>query len=114
MNQNGKKWVTPAFVIQMIQPEIASERPEGESVTPSEKPAEIGFTATKKLGNAVVRNRCKRRLRAICDTVLDQFEIKGHKLVLIARTDAMTRDITQLNKDLGWALRKLGLSQKGN
>lgn len=70
---------------------------------------EIGFTATKKLGGAVVRNRCKRRLRATCDTVLKQVDLTGYQLVLIARQDTMTRDFNDLAKDLRWALKRLGI-----
>lgn len=82
-------------------------------IADSVEPATIGFTATKKLGGAVVRNRCKRRLRATCDEVIDGFETKGIQLVMIARQEAMTRDFVQLTKDLNWALRKLGLNKSG-
>lgn len=67
----------------------------------------IGFTATKKLGGAVIRNRAKRRLRAACDEAFQAFDAKGRQFVLIARHEAITRDFATLVKDLRWALRKL-------
>ncbi|MDR1335003.1 MAG: ribonuclease P protein component [Holosporaceae bacterium] len=45
----------------------------------------VGFTATKKIGNAVVRNRCKRRLRAAAAVVLNDIGAEGVDYVFIAR-----------------------------
>jgi ribonuclease P protein component len=100
LQANGQKWVTPAFIVQLSRPVDSTE-------------TSIGFTATKKLGNAVIRNRCKRRLRAMCDMALNGFETKGIQLVIIARGETLTRDFTQLTKDLQWALRKLGVGKPG-
>jgi ribonuclease P protein component len=44
-----------------------------------------GFTATKKIGNAVVRNRCKRRMRAAADALLDEIGLSGIDYVFIAK-----------------------------
>lgn len=79
--------------------------------TDSSDTTEIGFTATKKLGSAVIRNRSRRRLRAACDQIIPAYATKGCQFVLIARSDVLTRDFAQLTKDLGWALRKLGIEQ---
>ena len=100
LHSTGQKWVTPAFVIQLLAV------PDSEVQT-----ASIGFTATKKLGNAVIRNRCKRRLRALCDEVIPFYNTTGIQLVIIARSDTLTRDFTLLAKDLNWALRKLNVSK---
>jgi ribonuclease P protein component len=99
LQSTGQKWITPAFVVQIL------------AETDSADPVAIGFTATKKLGGAVVRNRCKRRLRAACDIAINNYKTSGIKLVLIARTDTLTRDFVQLTKDLEWALRKLGVAR---
>jgi ribonuclease P protein component len=99
LQHSGQKWVTPAFVIQILR---CAEKTPG---------TEIGFTATKKIGSAVIRNRCKRRLRAACDEVINGFQTKGMQLVLIARSDVLTRDFSLLSKDLRWALRKLGVEK---
>lgn len=101
LQTSGQKWVTPSFVIQLL------------AETDSTDITAIGFTATKKLGGAVIRNRCKRRLRALCDEVIKDYQTKGMKLVLIARPEAVTRDFIQMVKDLNWALRKLGLTKAG-
>ncbi|MDC7676303.1 ribonuclease P protein component [Asticcacaulis machinosus] len=52
----------------------------------------VGFTATKKVGGAVVRNRAKRRLRAAAQQLIPEFGISGHDYVLIARADTPAKD----------------------
>ena len=80
----------------------------------SPEPAEprVGFTATKKLGDAVTRNRAKRRLRAAAQALLPLYGLKGHDYVLVARAGTLTRDYPGLLDDLKAALaqahRKLG------
>lgn len=102
LQKNGQKWITPAFVIQL------SFRND------SSLPPEIGFTATKKLGNAVIRNRCRRRLRAMCDNVVSQFTMQGVQAVIIARSESETTDFEKLSKDLRWALRRLNVPENRN
>jgi len=65
----------------------------------------VGFTATKKLGNAVERNRAKRRLRAAAAAVLPLCGRAGNDYVLVARRDTLTRPFEQLLDDLQSALR---------
>ena len=67
----------------------------------------VGFTATKKIGNAVVRNRAKRRLRAAAEVMLPQFGKPGHDYVLIARADTVSRDWNALLDDVKAALIRL-------
>jgi ribonuclease P protein component len=65
----------------------------------------IGFTASKKIGNAVLRNRAKRRLRALAREVLPGLAQSGWDYVLVARPDAtVTRAYTDLTADLQTAL----------
>jgi ribonuclease P protein component len=67
----------------------------------------FGLTATRKIGNAVFRNRVKRRLRAIALEVLPQYGQPGTDYVLIGRFQTASRNFEDLREDLKYALRKL-------
>jgi len=64
----------------------------------------VGFTATRKIGNAVVRNRAKRRLRAAAAAVLPLSGRTGNDYVLVARPGTLTRPFDSLREDLAAAL----------
>jgi len=64
----------------------------------------IGITVTKKIGNAVVRNRIKRRFRALARDVLPEHGHAGADHVLIGKQPALTRDFAALRADLVAAL----------
>lgn len=68
----------------------------------------VGFTASKKVGNAVARNRAKRRLRAAAHEILPTLANPGWDYVLIGRREATARrDFTALKADLTKALKRL-------
>lgn len=68
----------------------------------------VGFTCTKKVGNAVARNRAKRRLREVARMVLPAHGRDGWDYVLIGREGATADRLFQdLKQDLISALRKL-------
>ena len=68
----------------------------------------VGFTASKKIGNAVARNRAKRRLRAVARAIMATAARPGWDYVLVAKPQAtITRDYTDLLADLHSALRSV-------
>src|SRR5690606_29701234 len=71
----------------------------------------IGFTASRKVGNAVARNRARRRLRAVADIVIRSQAAPGHDYVLIGRQATLQRDFAALCEDCRSALRRLKLSR---
>ncbi len=66
--------------------------------------ARIGFTASRKIGNAVARNRAKRRLRAAVRDTLPLSGRAGHDYVVVARASILTRDFKALLGDLSAAI----------
>ena len=72
----------------------------------------VGFTCSKKVGNAVLRNRAKRRLRAVAREILPQTGQDGWDYVLVGRADAtVTRNFDDLCRDLRYALQKIHASR---
>lgn len=67
----------------------------------------VGFTATKKVGNAVIRNRVKRRLREVARELLPELGQSGVDYVFIARGGTATRDYERLVNDARKALLRL-------
>ena len=65
----------------------------------------VGFTASKKIGNAVIRNRAKRRLRAAASQLLPLLGRPGHDYVLVARGTAVARPFPALFSDITTALK---------
>jgi ribonuclease P protein component len=70
----------------------------------------VGFTASRKVGNAVTRNRAKRRLRAAAARILADEGRPGMDYVLIARSTTAARPFATLLGDLSTALRRVGRS----
>ena len=68
----------------------------------------VGFTVTKKIGGAVVRNRMKRRLRALAREFLPELGVRGADHVLIGRQGGIERDFGLLQAELRKALGRLG------
>jgi ribonuclease P protein component len=72
--------------------------------------ARVGFTVTKKVGNAVIRNRTRRRLKEAARLLLREHPVSGVDLVLIGRDTTRGRNFSALIDDLRRALSKVGVS----
>lgn len=95
---------TKAMMVQ------ARKRREDEN-TPSDA-IRIGYTCSKKVGNAVARNRAKRRLREVARLVLTTKGRPGWDYVLIGRRETTSaRPFEDLQNDLIYALKKLHADQ---
>lgn len=94
----GRRWVTPSFIVQ-YQP------PRQDSIGHS-APA-IGFTVTKKVGNAVVRNRLRRRMKEVARLLLADKGVMGATYVMVGREAGVDAPFDKLVKDMKWALEKL-------
>jgi ribonuclease P protein component len=108
-----RKWATPGLVLQAARRAQNRDRtPEG-TAQPAEKPdteepeVRVGFTVTRKVGNAVARNRVKRRLRAAAAEVFPRLGKAGTDYVVIGRTGTLTRPYHALCEDLEQAIVKL-------
>lgn len=73
-------------------------------------PVRIGFTVTKKVGNAVVRNRTRRRLKEAVRLLLRDTPVHGLDLVVIGRDSTRARPFAALMDDVRRALQKVGAS----
>ncbi len=104
MNQ-GAKWITPGFIVFVAPQNVANER------NGNDESLLWGVVASKKVGNAVIRNRAKRRLREVI-RLHDCNALAGQCLILIARTGALSFPFEKLQNDLRWALKRLNVSHK--
>jgi ribonuclease P protein component len=97
----GRKAATHGLVLQALARD-------------DQAPARIGFTVTRKVGNAVVRNRARRRLKEAARLELAENPVNGMDLVLIGRDATGSRDFGVLRDDLRRALRKAGAVSLGS
>ena len=72
-----------------------------------EAPVRLGFTVTKKVGNAVIRNRTRRRLKEAARVVLREGTLTGSDLVLVGRDGTRSRPFARLVDDIRRALLKV-------
>ena len=93
----GRKAPSPGLVLQAMQ--------RGD-----DQPVRLGFTVTKKVGNAVVRNRTRRRLREAARLLLRATPASGADLVLVGRDTTRARPFPLLIDDLRRGLIKLGVA----
>jgi len=96
----GRKWVAPGLILQVC-PHDADDASAGEGVR-------VGFTVSRKVGGAVVRNRARRRLRQAAERVMPERAAGGRDYVLIGRATTVGRRFEDLVADLETALGRLG------
>jgi ribonuclease P protein component len=88
--EHGRRFRSSAFTVQVL------DKPEQDSLR-------LGLTASRKTGNAVVRNRIRRRLRAAAALALAEQAGKPCDLVVVARPETVQADFTALVADLSVA-----------
>lgn len=94
----ARRWVAPGLILQ------ARERPPDETA----QGIRVGYTCSRKVGGAVVRNRAKRRLRACASEILSANGIDGWDYVLIGRAGAtVSRPFDELLADLNKAVTRI-------
>jgi ribonuclease P protein component len=100
-----KKWAAPGLILQVCP----SQNPPNFDTAETPVPAalRVGFTASKKVGNAVQRNRARRRLKAVVGEVLPRHGVPGYDLVLIARPATIDRPYRDLIIDFTAALKRM-------
>jgi len=91
----GRRAATPGFVL------LVRDRKDSDSAM------RIGFTVTKKIGGAVVRNRMKRRFRALAREIVPVKGVPGADHVMIGRAAGIEREFALLRSDLSGALDRL-------
>ncbi|HTH28126.1 MAG TPA: ribonuclease P protein component [Sphingobium sp.] len=90
----SQRQTTPGFIL------LVRDRRDGDSAV------RLGITVSKKVGGAVIRNRMKRRFRALARELLPQGGLPGADHVLIGRREGVERDFAALRAELGTALER--------
>jgi ribonuclease P protein component len=90
----GRKWTTPGLILQALP-------------GPADAAPRVGFTASRRVGIAVLRNRARRRLKEAAQRLIPSHAAAGD-YVVIARGTTGTRDFAALLGDLEAALKRLG------
>jgi len=97
----GQRQTTPGFIL------LVRDRRDGD---PS---ARLGITVSKKVGGAVVRNRMKRRFRALARALLADHAVAGADHVLIGRREGIERDFSALREEFVSALARVAKKVRG-
>jgi ribonuclease P protein component len=99
ISESDLKWVCPAFIMQI------KKRGDDQN--------RIGFTVSKKVSNkAVVRNRIKRRFRAIAKEYLDESLKNGLDIVLIGRKTSIDMSYDDMVKNIENCIKRLDLKKQ--
>ena len=96
---SGKRWVSKYFILQIRKKQEPVENINAPTVR-------YGVTATKKIGNAVIRNRSKRRLRALAREYADKLNPEC-EYVFVARTATPVCEFSDMKTEMEKALKRL-------
>ena len=92
----GRKWISKGMIVEVCENENKGIR--------------VGITVSKKVSKlAVLRNRLKRRLKAVSLDVLPHYHQQNFDIVLIGRVIAQDRTYEDLQNDLRWCLKKMNI-----
>lgn len=89
----GHRYVTPAFIVQVAQ----------NPFSPTDI-IRVGYTASRKIGSAVYRNRAKRRLRALAQEICQEHGLPGYDYVFVARGYILNRGYEKMKNEMQQAL----------
>jgi ribonuclease P protein component len=93
-----KRFSTGCIILQLVQ---------RNSLHPAPAEARFGFTVTKRMGNAVIRNRIKRRLReAVCKVAMPHVRT-GHDYVIVSRLKSLDCAFADLIRDMEFAFSRI-------
>jgi ribonuclease P protein component len=96
-----RRWVTPAFVLQ-----VGPRRSAADGIGAADEIG-VGFTASRRVGKAVVRNRARRRLTEAARAVLPGPARSGYNYVIVARPAVLTWPFDRLLTELHTAFARL-------
>jgi len=114
-----RKYVAPGLILQVRRRDTPGDattsggRGEARQGDAGSAPPRVGFTVSRKVGNAVARNRARRRLRAAADQIMPAHAADGEDYVLIGRAGTLTRPFADLVADLEAGLKRLGAYRDG-
>jgi len=98
--KSGFRFVKPSLIVQ------SRKRDDDDA-------CRAGFTATKRIGNAVIRNRTKRRLRAAAAKLLPEIALNSCDYVFIGREQTHKAEFSDILRDMRHSLKVLGEQMNG-
>ncbi|HRK97602.1 MAG TPA: ribonuclease P protein component [Alphaproteobacteria bacterium] len=113
LRKTKKRWVSKGFALQVIPQANCDGTTEQDE--PSSDPLGFCIIASKKTARqAVLRNRMRRRLKAVALEILPRNAQMGMHYMIVARRDALTLGVDELRRDMVWCLKRLDLLKNGS